>query len=250
MRFMSAFLVLCGLWGCTDNTPSSEKEHTLVLVTSADNPPFEFHRTEADHQEIAGFDIELAYAIAQKLGVSLEVKDMDFNGLIPALQAGRADFSMASIAATEERKKNVDFSDSYAQNKLALVTPSGHAYSKESDLAKKKVGVQLGSTHEHVLKEIQKKIKDLEVISLNRLGELVQELRAGRIDAVLVEESVAKAYVGSHKDIDYNLLQEHQVEFAIAFPRGSPWVTKVNNALKDLEQDGTLGRLKKKWFPV
>lgn len=250
MRLIPLFMALLCLQSCEERQNTSQgKEHTLNLVTSADNPPFEFHRTESDNREITGFDIDLAQALATLLNANLEIKDMDFNSLIPALQAGRAEFAMAALAVTDERKKNVDFSDPYYETKIALITSAGRSFPKDSDLKDKKIGVQLGSTHEQVLKDIQKKYPTLEMTSLNRLGELVQELRAGRINAVLTEESVAKAYVGSHKDIDYNLLQGYQGAFAIALPKDSIWLEKINAALKTLESNGTLEKLKEKWFP-
>lgn len=93
----------------------------LVMVTSADYPPYEFRDTATGKNEIIGFDVDIAKRITQELGYDLEIRDSDFNGLIPALQAGRADFVMAGMTPTPERKKNVDFSDIYYEAKIQLL---------------------------------------------------------------------------------------------------------------------------------
>lgn len=242
----SLFLGSCG----ESDKKSVQEGRPLILATSADNPPFENHDTSKNDQHIVGFDIDVAKAIGIQLGIAIDVKDMDFNSLIPALQAGRADFIMAGLAKTEERAKTVSFSTPYFKTNVSLITKAGVTLSKETDLSNKRIGTQLGSTHEHLLKRLHKNNPSIEMLSLNRLGELVQELRAGRLDGVLTEESVAKSYVGSNLDIESNILEGQEAEFCIAFPKESPWTEKFNGALKTLKENGTLEELRKKWFPL
>lgn len=218
------------------------------MVTSGDNPPFEFHDTSRGKNELMGADIDLAHALAYELGVKLEIKDADFNSIVPALQAHRADFAMALMTPSEERKRNISFSDIYYIARIAVVTLKGTTINSENGLEGKKIGVQLGSTNEQAAKQLASKIQNLQIISLNKLGELIQEVRVGRIDGLLVEEIPAKAYIEANKDLDYGVLQEHQSSFAIAFPKDSPWVEKFNVALKNLKAKGKLEEIMHKWL--
>lgn len=241
-------MVLC-LAGCDGDTKRDEiAKKNLVLATSADNPPFEFFRFIGDKEKITGFDIDVADAIAQVLEVDLEIQDMPFNAVIPALISGRADIAMAAIAPTPERERAVDFSQSYISTQMAVIAKPGQTIQKYRDLSGMTVGVQLGSAYEKDLSERQKDIPDLKVISLASLGELVQELRSRRIHGVLTEESVARAYVGSNRDIESYPLEGTQAAFVIAFPKGSPLKEPFDRAIETLRQKGVLDELFQKWF--
>jgi polar amino acid transport system substrate-binding protein len=162
-------------------------QEKLVMVTSADYPPYEFRDT-ARGNAIIGFDVDIANRIAKELGFQLQIIDTDFNGIIPALQSGRADFAMAGMTPTEERQKNVDFSDIYYEAKNTIVAKKGSNLKKPEDLAGKNVGVQLGSTQE----EAAQKFKDVKLVSLNKTAEIIQEVKAGRIQAAIIEDTIAK----------------------------------------------------------
>ena len=125
------------------------------MVTSADYPPYEFRDTATGKNEIIGFDIDIAKYITKELGFELEISDTDFNGIIPALQSRRADFAMAGMTPTEERQKNVDFSDIYYEAKNTIVALKGSKLNSPEDLAGKNVGVQLGSTQEKAAKKFK-----------------------------------------------------------------------------------------------
>lgn len=109
---------------CGGGQTSGEADSkVLTMATSADYPPYEFVKTEAGTEEIVGFDVDIARHIAEELGYELQITNMDFNGLIPALQAGRADIVMAGMTPTEERKQNAAFSDIYYDAKQVIVFP-------------------------------------------------------------------------------------------------------------------------------
>lgn len=127
---------------------AGDSQQKLVMVTSADYPPYEFRDTATGEDEIIGFDVDIAKYIAKELGFELEIRDTDFSGIIPALQARRADFAMAGMTATAERKKNVDFSEMYYEAKNTIVAKKGSNLNKSEDLVGKKVGVQLGTIQE------------------------------------------------------------------------------------------------------
>ena len=236
------------LSGCGESELSDDKTNVLNLGTCGDNPPFEYHDTSHGEDVLVGADIDLAQALAQELGMKLEIHDLEFNSLIPSLQAGRVDFVMALMTPTEERRKNVAFSDHYLMSRIAIVFTKNVRIKNEKDLAGKKIGVQLGSTNEQTAKELASRIAGLEIISLNKLGELILDVRAGRLDGVMMEATPAKAYTDASDDLNYSVIESLQSNFAIAFAKDSPWVEKFNKALKKLKAEGKLDEILSKWI--
>lgn len=244
-------LLQISLPGCGDSQDEKKKEnadHILKMGTSADMPPFEFYRTGEGETQIAGFDIDLAKEIVKKLGSKVEIKDMDFSTLIPALQAGRVDFVMSCMTPTPERKKNIDFSRVYLAFPVAAVTQQKLTVKSAQDLSGKKIGVQLGSSPEQIAQEWSKADPSITVVSLNKLGDLIQELIVGRIDAALMETVAANSYVQLTPALKVNPLPQYELAFAVGFPKGSPLVAKFNQIIDQLEQSGQLEALKKKWI--
>ncbi|MDK2806676.1 MAG: arginine/lysine/histidine transporter system substrate-binding protein, partial [Thermoanaerobacterium sp.] len=145
------------LSGCSKQSTLSrvKKSGVIVMGTSADFQPFEFHKLVNGKDTIMGFDVDLANAIAKKLGVKLEIKDIDFTGLIPALQSGQIDMAIAGMNATPDRKKNVDFSDEYYNSEQVLVVKSSSSINNLKDLNGKTVAVQLGTTSDDAAKKIK-----------------------------------------------------------------------------------------------
>ncbi len=242
---LSMFVTGCG----EDNQKTQAKDqNTLVVLTSADNPPFEFVQTAEGTNEIAGFDVDLMKAVSEVLGVRIEFKDMDFGSLIPAIQAGRGDLAMSAINVTPEREKVVAFSETYFIARVGVVTLKGKGIARDSEFKDKKVGVQMGSVFEHLMREIASKDPSIQLVSLNRLGELVQEIKAERLDAVVMDELVAKSFATLNDGLEFNPLEGHDAPYAIAFPKDSPWVGKVNEALRKLKANGKVNELINKWF--
>jgi polar amino acid transport system substrate-binding protein len=241
---LSAVLTVVAV-ACANPNSSSESGKKLVMVTSADYPPYEFVDSSSGSQEIVGFDVEIAKAITEELGYDLEIQNIDFNGLIPALQAKRADFVMAGMTPTEERKQNVDFSDIYYEAKNTIVTVKGSGLTTAESLNGKLVGVQLGSIQEGVAKKIQ----GANVKPLNRINEMIQELKAGRVDALIMEDTVAKGYVEINPDLEFNVIpSEGESGSAIAFPKGSELTPEFNRVLAEMKSSGQIEELVTKWF--
>jgi polar amino acid transport system substrate-binding protein len=218
----------------------------LVMVTSADYPPYEFRNTATGKDEIIGFDVDIAKSIAKEVGFELEIRDTDFSGIIPALQSRRADFAMAGMTPTAERKKNVDFSQIYYEAKNTIVARKGSNFKKLEDLAGKKVGVQLGSTQE----KTTQKFKNLKLVALNRTAEIIQEVKSRRIDAAVIEDTIAKGFIAGSPDLEFNPIISNSEEAgsAIAFPKGSNLVNEFNRILTQMKQSGEINTLVKKWF--
>jgi ABC-type amino acid transport substrate-binding protein len=249
MIVLVGLLVLAGCGGkqpASDSkaAPAAEGKKVLTMGTSADYPPYE-NVDAKNGGEIVGFDIDIAKAVAEKLGYELKIQSMEFNGLIAAMQSKRVDFVMSAMSVTDERKASVDFSNIYFVAQNTIVSKSDKAYKTLNDIASKRIGVQLGSTQEQVVTDI----KDAQIKKMNRIPELIQELKSNRIDAAIIEDAVGKGHVKSNPDLVFNVIPVEKEEgYAVAFPKGSTLVNDFNKALKELEESGKKDELIKKWF--
>lgn len=247
-------LAACGQGGNNNEQPSStnggtgEAKKVLKMGTSADFPPFEFVDT-AKGEDIIGFDVDLAKAITDRLGYELKIQDIDFAGLIEALKSGRVDIVLAGMSADEDRKKSVDFSDVYFLANHMVIFKKETGFKSIEDLAGKTVGVQLGSIQEEKANEI-KVTTDIKIESRNRVPEIVQELKVGRFDAIIVEDVVAKGYLDKNKDLaSFSLQSDEENGFAIAFPKGNDkLVAEFNKVISEMKASGELDQLINKWF--
>ncbi|MDZ7957983.1 MAG: ABC transporter permease subunit [Aulosira sp. DedQUE10] len=231
------------------NAASSVGKDTLTMITSPDYPPYEFYDTQGGDRQIVGFDIDIAKNLAQKLGFKLQVMESDFNGLIPSLQANRADFVMAGMTPTPERQKNVDFSIIYYVAKDTIVAPKTSNLKQPQNLAGKKVGVQLGTIQEQNAKKISQKVTGIQLKQLNKVPEVIQEIKSGRIDAAIVEDTVARGFAQANPELEFNIIPSEQASgSAIAFPKGSALVKPFNQALQQMQDKGELKKLVTKWF--
>ncbi|MDZ8239655.1 MAG: ABC transporter permease subunit [Nostoc sp. ChiQUE01a] len=228
---------------------ASLEKDTLTMITSPDYPPYEFYDTKTGESQIVGFDIDIAKTLAEKLGFKLKIMESDFNGLIPALQANRADFVMAGMTPTPERQKNVDFSIIYYEAKDTIVAAKGSNLNQPQDLSGKKVGVQLGTIQEQNIKKIAQKVAGIQLKQLNKVPEVVQEIKSRRIDAAIVEDTVAKGFAQANPDLEFNIIPSEEASgSAIAFPKNSTLVEPFNKVLQQMKDDGTLNQLVNKWF--
>lgn len=230
-----------------ETTEAPAEKVTLVMGTSADYPPYE--SVDLETEEIIGFDIDIAKHITSELGYDLQIENIDFEGLIPAIQADRVDFVLSGMTPTEERKENVDFSDIYFTAVNLIVTTEDAGIASMEDLEGKKVGVQLGSIQEG---EADKSSEELgfEVVKLNRIPEIVQELMTGRIDAIIMEDTVAAGYIEAQDLSSFELPVEDDTELgsAIAFPKGSELQEPFNEKLNEMIDSGLMDELIIKWF--
>ena len=172
----------------------------LVVGTSADYPPYEFH-TEIDGKDtIVGFDISIAQAFADELGVELKLVDMAFESLLISLQNGDFDLVMAGLTPDEKRAKTVDFTDVFFHNKQIVIIRAEDAdkYVTTEDMAGTTLGVQAGTIQETIAADLTDENK---VVKLKKFPELIMELKTGKIDGVCTNTMVASAYVSAHPDL-------------------------------------------------
>jgi ABC-type amino acid transport substrate-binding protein len=251
--FVSSILLIgllsaCGTGG-EEKNESGEQKKVLKMGTSADYAPFEYIDT-AKGNEIIGFDVDLAKMITKELGYEFEIVDMDFTGLIPALQSGKVDFVLAGMTPTKERKKSVDFSDVYYVSRNMIVSKKGSGIKTVEDLKGKTVGVQTGSIQEGEAQKIAKTV-DMKIESRNRIPELIQEIQAGRFDAAIIEDTVARGYLKtSNGKLEGHTIptNEQEAGSAIAFPKGSKLRDEFNKVLQEKMKNGEVDKLVKKWF--
>ena len=229
---------------------SSVGKETLTMITSPDYPPYELYDTRDGKRQIVGFDIDIANYIASELGFTLKIAEADFNGLIPALQANRADFVMAGMTPTPQRRENVDFSIVYYEAKDTIVSPKDSNITQPEDLSGKKVGVQLGTIQEENAKKIAVKVPGVQIKRLNRVPQIIQEIQSRRIDAAIIEDNVARGSIQVNPNLQLHVIPsvEGASGSAIAFPKGSPLVEPFNKVLQKMKDSGELEKLAKKWF--
>lgn len=252
-----ASLLATTLPGCGNSQSTAEGEgnttgkKTLKMATDANYPPYEFYDTASGSQDPKGFDIDIARYITGKLGYDLEIVSMDFSGVIPALQAKRADFAMAGITPTEERKQNVDFSDIYYATKDSIVVLKDSGITTVEDLSGKVLGAKLGTVQEQAAKKLVAAIPNVRTSTLNDQGALIQEMKAGRVNAVVMEDTVAKEYLVNNPDLEFFLLPGEYSEAqgnAIAFPKGSALSAEFAPILEEMKTNGELDKLIQTWF--
>lgn len=239
-------LAACSTGGEETDTAGDSDKKVLKMATSADYAPFEYIDTEGSG-DFMGIDIEIAKAITEKLGYELEIQDMDFSGLISALQSGQADFVMAAMSATKDRKESADFSDVYYTSKHFVITKKDSGLESVEDLKGLKVGAQMGSIQEEKAKELAE-VNGFTYESRDRVPLLIQEIMAGNLDAAFVEDTVAQGYLAENKEIEGFAVEDAEGGYAIAFPKGSELTEEFNNALKEMIDNGEIDNIVKKYF--
>jgi len=215
----------------------------LVVGTSADYPPYEFHKQVDGKDQIVGFDVEIAKQFAKDLGVELEIKDMAFDGLLVALQSDKVDMVFAGMTPTDERKQNVDFSDIYytATHRFILRSGDETSITKMEDLKGKKIGVQKGSIQEGIAKA---NFDAADIKSLDKVTDLVLDLKNNKVSAVLAELPVAEINVKKNEGIAIATgleVKDPDGGCAIAMKKGSTELqTEINKTLKKLTDEGKI----------
>ncbi len=211
----------------------------LVVGTNAEFPPFEYL---GDNGEPDGFDIALIKAIGEKMGMEVEIQNMEFASLVAAIGT-KIDAAIAGMTITEERKAAVDFSDSYYEAVQYVIVPADSAIATADDLKNKTIGVQLGTTGMFLAEEIE----GATVQTYNKAVDAVNDLNNGRVDLVIIDRNPAEVFVskfeGKIVSIEGAQFGFESEEYAIALPKGSDLIEKVNQALKDLKADGTFDAL-------
>ena len=241
----SLIVLLCiTVFGC-DTSNNSQSEKTLIMGTSSGNPPFEV----IENGQFKGLDIDIANAIATKLGYKLVIKDMEFFALIPELQIKKIDFAIAAMTITQERKELVDFSTAYYAPAYALVYRSTAPMKMLQDMGGKRIGVLLGTTMEGFLRKLQLQGLGFELLFINGHPEdLVQGVVSGHLDGALIEEAQASIFTKRTPVLGFSVFEDYiHGGYAVVLQKGSSLTPKINEVLQDMKKSGELSQIKKKW---
>ena len=215
----------------------------LIMSTNAAFPP---HEMTTDSGEFEGIDIETAQAIADKLGLELQIDDMDFDAALLAVQQGKADMVMAGVTVTDERQNVMDFTDSYATGIQSIIVKEDSDIASVDDLAGKKIGTQRGTTGYLYCSD---DFGDENVVAYDNGLTAVQMLNNGQVDCVVIDNAPAKEFIAANPGL--KLLDTAYVEesYAIGVGKGNTELKDaINTALEELKADGTLQAIVDKYI--
>ena len=214
----------------------------LTMATNATFPPYEM---TTDSGEIEGIDVDTAKAIAEKLGLELQIDDMDFDAALLSVQQGKADIVMAGVTVTDERKAVMDFSDSYATGIQSIIVPEGSDIASPDDLAGKKIGTQRGTTGYIYCSD---DFGDENVVAYDDGLTAVQALNNGQVDAVVIDNAPAKEFIAANPGLVILETSYAEEDYAIGLAKGSSLEDAINGALEELKADGTLQSIVDKYI--
>ena len=215
----------------------------LIMSTNAAFPPYEM---TTDSGEFEGIDIDTAQAIADKLGLELQIDDMDFDAALLAVQQGKADMVMAGVTVTDERQNVMDFTDSYATGIQSIIVKEDSDIASVDDLAGKKIGTQRGTTGYLYCSD---DFGDENVVAYDNGLTAVQMLNNGQVDCVVIDNAPAKEFIAANPGL--KLLDTAYVEesYAIGVGKGNTELKDaINTALEELKADGTLQAIVDKYI--
>lgn len=244
---MLAVLMLASFAACSGKDDAGSGKKTLVMATNAYFPPYEYY----EGQDIVGIDVEIMAAIANKMGCDFKVEDMEFDSIINAVDSGKADVGLAGMTVTEDRLKNVDFSDTYTTSKQVIIVPEDSAIASPDDLNNVKIGVQLGTTGDiYISGDIADGVYTGSTVEQYNSGmEAVLSLEQGKIDAVIIDEQPAKVFVEKNEGLKILDTEYVEEEYAIAIKKGNTeLLDQVNATLAELKESGELQEIIDKYI--
>lgn len=247
---MGILLTGCGQTQKSKDTSWDDIKSKGKFVVGLDDsfPPMGFRDEKG---EIVGFDIDMAKAAAEKLGVKVEFKPVDWDGVILSLNNKDIDVIWNGLSISEDRKKQINFSEVYLQNKQIIVVQKNSTINSKKDLSGKTVGLQMGSTSEKALNADTSTSKSLkEVRKYSNNTEALLDLSQGRTDAVIVDEVVGRYYIEKKPDL-YKILDDNfgVEDYGVGMRKtDTSFKEKLNEALDTIKNDGTADKISQKWF--
>lgn len=233
-------LAACG--SKKEESSKKEEKEKLVMATNAEFPPYEYY--EGD--DIVGIDADFAKAIADKLGMELEITDMAFDSIVPAVQSGKADIGVAGMTVDPDRQKQVDFTDSYYTGRQVIIVKEDSSIASPDDLAGKKIGVQQGTTGDIYTTD---DYGDENIERFNKGMEAVLSLTQGKVDAVVIDDQPAKTFVEQNKGLKILETEYVEEDYAIILKKGNDELTKkINEAIASLKEDGSFDKIVSKYI--
>ncbi|GAB6990035.1 transporter substrate-binding domain-containing protein [Paenibacillus pini] len=235
-------LAVTVLSACGDNKSEGDsKRKTIVMGTSADFPPYEFHKVVDGKDQVVGFDIEIAKQIAADMDANLEIKDMNFESLLGELSTGRIDMVISGMTPKEERKLQVDFSNNYYKAEQAVVVRE--ADKEKYNTMKALEGASFGIQNSSIQEDIAKTIPGAKITGLSKISDIIMQLNSGRVDVSIMEKPVAEAYIKNVKGLvitDAVPVNEED-GYAIGVKKGNKELVKqINTTLDRLKSENKI----------
>ena len=232
------------LCACSNNKDASTGREKLIMGTNAAFPPYEYY--EGD--KIVGIDAEVGALIAEKLDMDFEIMDMDFNGIISAVQNGVVDIGMAGMTVREDRLEHVNFSTTYAKGVQVVIVKDGSNIANLDDLSGKKIGVQEATTGDAYASE---DYGEENVKRYTNGAAAVQALQNGIVDAVIIDNEPAKAFIAANEGLKILETAYADEDYAIAVAKeNTELLGKINTALAELTADGSIDAIVNKYIPA
>ncbi len=239
VKLLSVFVLMLS-FAFTAN--GAEKKEKIYVGTNAEFPPFEY----LEGSKVVGFDIDFINAIAAEMGKEVVIKDMSFDGLLPALQTNKVDVVIAGMTATEERMKAVNFSQPYySANQVIILAEDNTDIKDFADLKGKVVAVMLGFTGDVVVSEMA----DVKVERFNAAYAGIMALQNGKVDAVVLDSETANNYVAKNSGLKLAEGKGEAEDYAIAVKKqDAKLLEEINKAIDKIKADGTFAKLIEKHF--
>lgn len=240
----AAAVMAVGIAGCSgdkaaESKPAADNGKLLIAINST-FPPFE--SVKEGTSDYTGIDIDIAQYVAKKMGKTAEFTDMKFASLVPTLQSGRTDMILSAISPTKERMEVVDFSIPYYFPMKAIICQKGAGYDSLDKLKGMSAGASMGTTYANDLRQAG----GIDVVEMDSTPLVVQDIKNGRLAAGLFDSAQAGVFIQQNPDLEMHILNLPVVmedTFAVALPKGSKDVEKVNEILKEMKQNGEMHKI-------
>jgi len=236
----------CGNTEKKDKLDTVKENGVIKVATSPDYAPFGFHTTIDGKDKIVGADIEMMEAIAKKMDVKVEWLDMSFNAVLAAAKEGKADVAVSAISVTDEREESFDFTTDYYTSPQVIVINKQHAdeFTSIDNFSGKQVGAQKGTIQENIVKE---QMKDAKLVSIEKLPNIFVEVKNGSLDGLVVEKTVAEAYVNKNPELmiaNISLKSMKEDSLCIAVPKGNKkLVNELNKYIKEMKEENSIEKM-------
>lgn len=245
-----ALIMTLGMTGLFASCGEKEEKKVLVMATNANFPPYEYKEGEL----FAGIDVELAQAIADKLGMELDIQDVEFGSIIAGVQSGKYDIGMAGMTVTEDRKKQVNFTTSYSTGVQVVIVKEGSAIQSPDDITtSSRIGVQQDTTGDIYASDTPENggWGESAVTRYKNGADAVQALLTDKLDCVIIDKEPAKSFVAANTGLKILDTAYTNEDYAIAVGQNNTeLLEKINKALAELKQEGVIDQIVSKYIPA
>ncbi len=240
MRYLNILLTFLFFVGC-EKSPEKNNDSILNFAVSSDYPPYIY----SEHGKLAGFEIEIINAIAERLKKTVHFHDISFEGILRTVEQKQVDGAIAAIGKTPEREKDVDFTIPYHRSMTVVVVPFATSIRNLNDISNKTVGVESGTTY---VNDLKTHFKDVRILMRSKFSELLDALHEGKCQAIVTGYSEAYELQSINPDLKIIPIEETVITFSIALPKGSSLLEPINEKIRDMIKNGDIHKLESQFF--